>query len=85
MHVTHSPFCPHAHSPYGQADDDTYINMDRLSRTLSLYRSDVPVILGGRAAPVAKPYASFCQGGRGIILSRAALQALAPVMDKCFT
>ena len=59
--------------------------MDRLSRTLSLYRSDVPVILGGRASSVGQPYASFCQGGSGIIMSRAALEAMAPVMDKCFT
>eukprot|EP00045_Choanoeca_perplexa_P017390 m.251998 g.251998 ORF g.251998 m.251998 type:complete len:1134 (+) comp17524_c0_seq5:146-3547(+) len=78
-------FGPQGYEWFMKADDDTYINMDRLSRTLSLYRSDVPVILGGRAAPVSKPYASFCQGGRGIIMSRAALEAMAPVMDKCFT
>lgn len=41
-----------------KADDDTYMHMERLRKTLSVFDPSIPMILG-------KPYASKCTGVDG--------------------
>lgn len=72
-------------------DDDTFVNLERLRRTLSAFNPDLPLFVGKPFAgqtdiPIDGPtrqwhrYAapSFCHGGAGYIFSRALLQHVGP-------
>eukprot|EP00049_Salpingoeca_infusionum_P018838 m.359023 g.359023 ORF g.359023 m.359023 type:complete len:1247 (+) comp18374_c0_seq1:602-4342(+) len=73
-----------------KADDDTFINKERLTKTLSVYNPDIPVYLGKPFAskikgitgpgPLWQDFTSlgFCHGGAGYILSRALLKLVGP-------
>eukprot|EP00056_Hartaetosiga_gracilis_P016434 m.5023 g.5023 ORF g.5023 m.5023 type:complete len:1351 (-) comp4099_c0_seq2:162-4214(-) len=73
-----------------KADDDTFINMDRLRKSLSVFNPEIPVYLGkpfsSKTRGVAGPNAmwddfttvAFCHGGSGYVLSRELLRLVGP-------
>jgi hypothetical protein len=86
-HLPHS----HPHPNLRQVDDDTFVNLEQLRRTLSAFNPDLPLFVGKPFAgqtdiPIAGPTRqwhryrapSFCHGGAGYIFSRALLQHVGP-------
>ncbi|EGD80807.1 hypothetical protein PTSG_01396 [Salpingoeca rosetta] len=73
-----------------KADDDTYINMDRLKKTLSVYNPEIPVYIGkpfstktkgvDGPSPLWRDFTTigFCHGGAGYVLSRELLRIVGP-------
>ena len=82
---------------YFKADDDTYVHIKRLHRLVvdleaSGYSPDVFVYLGGFAPgrehereKLGLAGRAFVMGGPGILLSRRAMQQLAPILEECMT
>ncbi|CAH1255362.1 CHSY1 [Branchiostoma lanceolatum] len=73
-----------------RADDDSYINVERLQRFLGKIDSSKKVYMGqpGYGFPAVRHKLglngrNFCMGGPGVIFSRAAIQALCPHLDTC--
>ena len=74
-----------------RADDDVYIRGDRLRNLLRSLDSNENIYLGragmGKVEDIKrlglKPHERYCMGGPGVIISHAALKALAPYLDHC--
>ncbi|KAK7105866.1 hypothetical protein V1264_017190 [Littorina saxatilis] len=86
------------HQKYGRkyewfmrADDDVFVDVDRLRTMLASVDSSKPLYLGhpgtGKADEEGKlglkVGAPYCMGGTGVILSRGALEALVAHKDEC--
>lgn len=76
-----------------RADDDVYVRGGRLEALLAQMDPNERVYLGragtGRAEDIKRlelrKYERYCMGGPGVVLSRAALRALAPHLDYCLS
>eukprot|EP00045_Choanoeca_perplexa_P002137 m.23154 g.23154 ORF g.23154 m.23154 type:complete len:812 (-) comp11342_c0_seq1:36-2471(-) len=68
----------HASDWYFKVDDDTFVYRSRLEKTLSLLRSDLPIVLGRGV----NHGTGFCHGGAGYVYSKGLLEHAAPYMER---
>lgn len=78
----------HKYNWFFRVNDTAYLRGDRLLELVNQMDSAIPVYMGHPASHGSKeandPSSDcYCRGGPGVLLSRAALQALSPHLDWC--
>ncbi|KAI9335704.1 hypothetical protein BDR26DRAFT_822383 [Obelidium mucronatum] len=75
---------------YVMFDDDSFVYLDNLQEFLSTLDPDKPHYLGQAnrfkgcdGVTVIGQGPKFAQGGAGIVISRGAMNAMSPILDKC--
>ncbi len=68
---------------YVRVYDDNYVFLRNVRRALRQFNSDEPILIGRVNAPPGAGGIWYMDGGYGWAISRAALQAWKPALDRC--